>query len=576
MVAAKAVATGDYKQVWMVNHDTESDGYIHGTGKAEHYNVAVFVPADLIDVADLSVGGFSFFLLTPEVSNVKAWVSTRLPRYGTAADLETVEVAQSDLGTQGNFNDITFSKNYPIPEEGLYVGWSFDVTGLNQYYSRYPLVFTDTQGNRDGGMYVSTASNTSWQEYPYNLYARILVGSENFKDYAAAAVSMEETYALVGKKTSIPVVVKNQGCQPITSLSYSISMGGKPAGTGTVYPRLSTLNATTTVELPVTAGKQAVAQQATVTLTAVNNQPNESAEPATAGRFITMLNKPTPVPVVEEFTATWCGWCPSGIEGMKRARETYGDQAVLIGVHCNDIMKIVDYTSVMQKIDGLPSALLNRNTYFYPTPSSFIEAIETAKQDIAPATLELSATWTDEKATSVQLNTEATFPYSDSEAHFALAYVLTEDGVTGTGSDWTQQNFYNGSSGDPDMQYWYSAGRSLPNYVYDHVAIAAWGIQKGLTASSISSHTAGTPLPFSYTGRLSAPYLVIDKSKVRAIALLIDTQSGSIVQATQVPVQAPSLVSLEDITTLIDQYLSTGTTVTLQDITTLIDRYLEQ
>ena len=74
------------------------------------------------------------------------------------------------------------------------------------------------------------------------------------------------------------------------------------------------------------------------------------------------------VPVVEEFTGTWCGWCTIGYEGMESAKATFGDNAVLIAVHVGDVMDNSDYYSVADRVSGYPSSFINRSIDAYPAP----------------------------------------------------------------------------------------------------------------------------------------------------------------------------------------------------------------
>ena len=575
LMAGNLSAAGEYKTTWMVNHDTEADAYLTGTGKAEHYNVAIFVPADLLGTNSFKVGGFGFFLITSEVKNVKVWISKNLPPYGRAADLETVSVPQSDLMGWGNFNDIKFSQEYTVPAEGLYVGWSFDITGLNEYYSQYPMLYT-IENSREYAFMSCSASNPMWTKNQGNAYAHILVGSDEFKNNAAAAINIVDTYAIVGEEATIPLVIQNQGVEPITSITCTVSSEGLSTTEETFYPQLSTLFATETLEIPVNNGGKTEAKLKTITITQVNGQPNESASNTASGKLITTLEKPTPVPVVEEFTGTWCGYCPYGIVGMDKAHKTFGDNAVLIAVHSGDPMQINEYENILNSVSGFPDAWMNRSYSFFPESSTILNVIKEGMEVFAPATMQLTATWTGSEQTAIQFDTETTFPYNDPDGHFALAYVLTADGLSGSGSSWAQSNYLRGSSGDSDMSYWFTAASRVYNFSYDHVAVAAWGIDNGLEGTINPTLIAGLPQRGRFQANLSANQLIQDKSKLNAIALLFDTTTGKIVQAAQTSIRTNTVIKLEDITELIDQYLTEGSTVTLEDITQLIDLYLAQ
>ena len=83
------------------------------------------------------------------------------------------------------------------------------------------------------------------------------------------------------------------------------------------------------------------------------------------------------------------------------------------------------------------------------------------------------------------------------------------------------------------MEFWYNAGSSVSGIEYDHVAVAAWDIQNGVNGSVSSTIVAGQPQKYSYEGDISSNTLIQDKSKLKAIVLLIDRVSGMIVNSAQ-------------------------------------------
>ena len=83
------------------------------------------------------------------------------------------------------------------------------------------------------------------------------------------------------------------------------------------------------------------------------------------------------------------------------------------------------------------------------------------------------------------------------------------------------------------MEAWTSAGSSVSGVYFDHVAVAAWNILNGADGSIPTSFAADAPIKYSYIGDISANTLIQDKSKLTAVALLIDRVSGNVVNAAQ-------------------------------------------
>ena len=62
------------------------------------------------------------------------------------------------------------------------------------------------------------------------------------------------------------------------------------------------------LHIPFAADAQTKKYGKTLTITKVNGQPNTSTQNVAKGSLITISEKPVSVPVIEEFTGTWCGW----------------------------------------------------------------------------------------------------------------------------------------------------------------------------------------------------------------------------------------------------------------------------
>jgi hypothetical protein len=246
--------------------------------------------------------------------------------------------------------------------------------------------------------------------------------------------------------------------------------------------------------------------------------------------------------VVEEFTGTWCGWCPYGTVGMEKLHETFGDNVAQIAVHYGDVMSISAYSPVINEYpDGFPSSFINREgDNVYPSAANLLYYVDKAFDRATVGTIELSAKWANEEKTSVKFDTKTSFVYSDNSGNYGIAFVIVEDGLKGEGSSWAQTNNLNGGSGDDDMSFWYTAGSPVSGLEYNHVAVAGWDLLNGINNSVKTNIVADEVQEFSYTGSLSSFTGIQDKSKLKAIALLINRENGVIVNASQVNLGTPA------------------------------------
>ena len=536
-------------QIWWYNYDPDaSEWYFSDTSSSGHYNVATYVPYGLVGGNGTTVDGLSFFPISSCMTNVKVWISKNLSG-GTY--LETKNVS----ATFEQFNDVMFNKSYAIPSGGLYVGYSFDISSTSPDHFAYgALLYTNTGNNRDGAYWKQSPGNSAWQKQTGNLIVKVLLGGGNFEENAASADDFGNYCVMIGSQTPIPVTISNKGFNSITSLSYTITSPESTTEEGVLNVNIGG-QTSSVVYVPFRSESNAVEKTKTFTITKVNGVTNAYSNNTASGKLVTILKTSPFIPVVEEFTGTWCGYCPYGTVGMEKANEYYGDQVALIAVHSGDVMAISDYNQILNNVSSFPSAKLNRDVDFYPTFYSIKNNVDNALSRAVPGSILAKAKWTDNGQTAIKIDTETTFQYSTNDGHFAIAYVLIEDGLRGEGSSWAQSNFLSGGSGDSDMQFWFDSPSMVTGLEFNHVAVQGWDVLYGVKGSVNKTITAGSAQKYSFTGDISSNTLIQDKSKLTLVALLVDSETGTIVNAAKTTI-APAL-EVVDLQTLV-QYIMTG------------------
>ncbi len=534
-------------QIWWSNYDTGNVSWnIDGFGQAGHYDVATFIPYDFLGGEGTTVDGFSFFALVSDMANVKVWVATQLPADGASADLEVVDVAASNL-TIEDFNDVAFKKKHVIPPTGLYVGYSFDENNLAKggQYAGAPLIFTNTENNRADAYLVTTGTPGEWENAKGNLLAKVLFGGGNFKHNAVSVRNFESVYTLKGKTSQAIVTVTNRGQDAVKSISYTVGGEGQSAAEKTVSISLDDVGTggMFALELPAESALGIFNKQ--LTITKVNGKANESSTGVMAEGQLLVVSKSSPAtPVVEEFTGTWCGWCPIGIVYMDKLAKEYGDKVVPVAVHDGDEMTIDAYEDVLALLaNSYPSASVNRMTIVYPTVLS--SAVSDAAQEVTPVELTLNASWTDDSHTAVRFDTQSTFNFDTTDGHYALAYLLTEDGMSD--ASWLQNNNFSGQSvGDDNMDYWVSAPKRVSGVKFNHVAVAGWDLMLGVEGSLPQTITDGKAIDSSFDGDISDNTLIQDKTKLTAVAMVVDTHSARILNAAKAKIGLPNGISVAE------------------------------
>ena len=338
------------------------------------------------------------------------------------------------------------------------------------------------------------------------------------------------------KTVKVPVTITNTGTVSLKSIAYIISYDGEETPQRSKSVNSIAPGESGDVELLFMIDSVAKKYNCTITITKVNNTTNTSEEKSSMGSIITITEKPVVVPVVEEFTGTWCGWCPVGFDGMENAHTTFGDKAALIAIHCGDVMECSDFSALNGRVSGYPSAVIDLiQGDFYPTTGGVKDKINQQIQNkIAAASIKVSAEWTTAAKRYINITTKTKFAYSDDNANYAIGYALTEDGMHGTGSDWAQNNNLSGNSSYASSNpFWYNASKKVSNVKFNHVGVAAWGIEKGINGSVPTSVVAGEEQEYTYRANVSTNNLIQNKSNLKVIVMLIDRSTGNIVNAAQ-------------------------------------------
>lgn len=253
--------------------------------------------------------------------------------------------------------------------------------------------------------------------------------------------------------------------------------------------------------------------------------------------------------VVEEYTGTWCGYCPRGMVGMRLLEQDFGDRFIPIAVHSNDVMEISGYRSLVP--DGLPKCTIDRgdridpyggagSVYQYGLGTAFAWALSQPTE----AGLELQAEWADAQQWDVRFTATTTFAADRADAPYRLAFILLEDGLHGEGRDWAQINYfsdnYSVSEGDKynaDLDEFKDADYYAEGLSYNHVPVNTLGVQSGITGSISAPIVALQPQHYSADVTTLSAKVIQDKEHLWAAALLLNTETGLVVNAARADIR---------------------------------------
>lgn len=576
----------------------------------DKYNVAIMVPGNYakakIDSVDL------FILSGCQYDNLTVWVAPvkyveqdgknylSFPKSAAEADVKYVipaadveallkKLPANNVGPLSIKLPTTFS----IPAEGAFVGYSFDGKS-----SDAPVVLAGA----------STAAEGFFFQYDYegersfeslgsvigmSLAMQVGMDVSECEANDATVSANPELTTLVNTKQQYPFYITNNSAKPITQITYSISVDGGN-GAEKSLDLSSPIESMETASLPfTTAFEDEGVHSVELNVSKVNGNTNINKQSSAAYSIIALEKSADRVSVVEEQTGTWCGWCPRGHVALDLLNKQLGDKVVTLAGHFTnsesqvDPMNILgdnitsqaealaDYGYVAMNISnmlgggGFPGAMFDRvvaadpyvganttkgknGTYEYGA-TDLVNLLKEGNP--SEADFSMTASWADDKNTDIKVDLTTTFNYDRFGSFpYGVAFVLSENGMTGKGATWKQLNYFSKLAGvkgasdfnNPDMAAWFKGG-SYVSTTYDNVVVQSW-CPLGNAAIVDKSKTdieKGEAIPFSATLKVNSD-LIQNYDNLTLSALLVNLNSLAVVNAAKV-VLGKCAAGIEDV-----------------------------
>lgn len=575
------------------------------------YNIACMVPANY---AKAKIDSVEFFVLSGcQYDNLTVWATPvkileengqqyiDMPESADEAEVKYV-IPAADVKAvldklPANYVgpvSVKLPKPLTIGSDGAIVGYSFDGKS-----SDTPVVLAGSS-NEDGGFLFQFEDNgkRNFRSFAgiFRQSSTINVGMD-VTDCVANDATVQagpETTTLLNTKQQYPFYVINNSAKAITEITYTITIDGQEGEEKTLKLN-EPIEALSSGALPLTAAfENEGVHSVEFLLSKVNGNENLNTNKSAEYSIIALEKSADRVSVVEEQTGTWCGWCPRGHVGLELLNKQLGDKVITLAGHFSGDETTVDPMNIYQLTNnstqaeafadygwvtmsmaqglgggGFPGAMFDRalvadpymgiNTKKGKNGTYEFGATELVKtmQELIPseADFSMTATWADAQQTAINVDLTTTFNYDRfGEFPYGVAFVLSENGMTGKGATWKQTNYYSkllGAQGasdynNPDMSAWFKGG-SYVSTTYDNVVVQAWN-PLGTTAlvkSQESDIMKGEAVPFS--GKLTVNSdLIQNKDNLTLSALLVNLNSGAIVNAAKV-VLGKSAAGIEDV-----------------------------
>ena len=345
--------------------------------------------------------------------------------------------------------------------------------------------------------------------------------------------------------------VRNYGMTDITSFDYTYEVDGNAtSGTVNLTTPLGYLGGKAVAVTAVKPNSKGI-YNGTFTVTKVNGGNDGAAEDNVAPVPVVALDGGVKrMNVIEEWSSTECGWCPRGIVGLDKIKEAYKDDLLPISVHTwftqqgDDPLDVPAYEDVlMSYASSFPGAAVNRE-YIDVEPYYNVEDLPKIFGQHCEATLGL-ATSDEDLGASVSITPSIEFNIDVPAKYYGLAYVITEDNITGV----DQLNYYYGKpdsyfEGADDLKFLQTvtptdqkADSGTMYYYYQptfndiaRTIDSPWGDEHLLPACKAGEKVTLDPVVIEMPSSIESS----KTDDVNVTALLIDQRTGIIVTASRV------------------------------------------
>lgn len=521
-----------------------------GTKKNEAYDVAIRLSDPQLKGKKI-IGMEVPAALSAMVTDYKGWISTELnlaENPQTGAKENNPDIAQKAGTIENGIMTVRFDTPYTIGDQSVYVGYSFNVAEVdseNDYDpAKFPIAMS--QGATEGAMYLHTARlYKQWKDrsdlFNGTSQIRVLLDGDFKEADGAIHVNNPLSVSYEEKTINIPVKITNYGLNALSDLSFLCTVNGNTQTIDKKFdsPLESYWGQSVDINLQIPQAYEVGEYPMEIRLAKINGSENNNAAGTVNLDLHILQLLPKKLPVIEEYTGLWCGYCPQGIVAMEMLAKEY-DDFIGIAIHSTDALSVTsDFPS---EVGGYPTAYIDRKSSFSPKPTTIKEIYDPARDEYTCAALNVAMGRDSENKNKINLLT--TLEFVEAPANDCLlAYMLLGNGLSD--EEWAQMNYFSGKN-DAYMDYFSSADKLVYGLTFDHAMLMYSdysGVKNSVPAKSeIKPYQ---PISHSYTFDLSTldqndenqkkAFDLVNKSgdNLTAVALLIDQKTGTIVNAAK-------------------------------------------
>ena len=537
---------------WGLGGDSQWGALGLGSGAVGiKFSVAIHVPGDGV-LKGSKIEGINLPVYDAEMTDVSVWVKESLD----GADLARKAVDGGFVSEE--YRTVALDESVAIPEGGVYVGYDFTNVAV------YCIAYAYENEPAEGGLFlrfVQGDNDSGWEDYSSQFppsALQVLLSGLNLPDYSVELKSAQGSTQKSGDPYKIAVELMSNSAKVINDVDVEVTIDNKTEQKhiALATPLQSGFNVPGSFVIEGTSPASTGSYNAVVTIKKINGEAIEGPSITAVLKNVTrVVNRRT---VIEEFTGTGCGYCPRGWVGMEYMKETYPESFIGIAFHkynSTDPMYYANYP--MLGLSGAPGCVVDRKLEcdpFYGNSNDdygIAAEFERLNAEVPSVDVSCTAKWNDDQ-TSVLINAGVEFLVAP-ENNVSLVYVLTADGLSSSATSWQQANYYyNTPASSLGAIGMFGAGgtygKSSVKLVFNDVVIGSsydsdgnnQGNRLKRTIISVGSlyggeYTIDQPSKASLRNALK-------KDRLTGVVLVVDDNTGFILNAAKAHVEAPDAV----------------------------------
>lgn len=532
----------------------------YGTRRSETYDLAIVLNNSTLIGKRITAIRAQVNSPAQEIDNCSVWLSSELllekNENGKKINAPNI-LSQAATLSEDGWIEATLDTPYTLTDTPIYVGYSFTNTNFNED-NRGPIAYS--QNRHSGGFYIHTSMTViKWKDYEETLKGVLPVYITIEGDFGENQVGLggyatAYPYTQVDIQSALPFYIYNIGSNEVHSIDYSYEIEGTSRSNHIDFTTPLSIDITNphTVKLPIEPIATLGSHTLSLSIDQVNGMPNKATKAAADLPIEVKQLVPVHRTVLEEGTGSWCSACPRGAVAMKELHRLYPENFIGLAYHSKDPMMTMAMDDIPVDFPHFPSAYINRGELvdpYYGSDKSQNDDFAIEPLIVADftqptiAAIDVTSEWTDENRSAIDAQATVAFTCNIAEHEYRVSFVLVNNGLCGEGNGWSQVNSLGKNTQDnvhPLLRPLVDAGSPIEGYIYDDVVILSkepYGIEGSLPNSmnAFEWHKVNYHIDLADVKSIFSPNddLIQNKDNIELVAMLIDSETGMIVNAAK-------------------------------------------